>query len=727
MPSPPRFWISRWFRITLLVLFTAFVVAPTLLPGIASARKAPVIEPGREREVMALFAPYQAGGEPVEGWRLHSVQIQASSIHAVLSTEDGAAAKLVLDHVSNQPAEVTTGSFAIHFIGAQTPEAEAALRRVAGAVQRNDDGEFWKIVRELEPPPDSSDPLRGTVMDSRVIGAWLRDGLLSLFLIAAVLGALAVHVLRGRPRWELLTLLAILGVGAALRLYMVEPHLLGVWAWSRYTESARTVFFGRGLGLISYYLGGVYYQIETSFAVNLAFGLLAPLAIYVHGCYLLKDHRVALMTSGLLALLPSHIRFTRSEVAFIPSIVMSSFTFALLHIALTERNRAFRWAALLGLPLIVARMVRVRPLNVLFLALFVGVALYLRADSTSRKQRGLVVGFLLLGGIPAAVMHLGQKYAGNVKEGLSLHVLEDAFYLLFDPISNTLLNPTITPILWILAAGYGVYVSWRKNHRLTVILLGWILLFHTGHAYVISNQAAMQARYYLHMAVPFLMLAAIGGCELWRQRRWAGAGFIVYSLACPVMHMGFIRDYAYNEVIEYEFLMSQRERVPEDCTILEFFSQDGNDREEPFERLGSYLKDGEHMNRFDVISIGAELGVDHRDALHHGADPAEGRPAEELIRVDAQKKIDELAGSQCLYFYSSLACASQKTKDQPIAPICQRLLERVQIEVEAEHRFLSRRYDAQLSIGLSEGEEARLTLYRVTSSHGFGGDGQRGR
>ncbi|MCB9751715.1 MAG: hypothetical protein H6713_17210 [Myxococcales bacterium] len=725
MRSPPRSrcGLARSLRRALLLLLStlaiSLVLLPALAPAVARADREPVIEGGREREILGLLAPHGPGGEAIDGWRVHSVRVDMAEIHVTLKDPGGGAATLVLAH-HERPGDARSGSFSMRFEGVETPEARAALQRVSEAVQRNDDGHFWKIEREVSPlAVAASKTTSVSVERSREAAAWLRDGLVSLALIAAALGGLAVHVLRGRPRWELYTLLAILVVGAALRLWLAEPHYLGVWAYSRYPDAARRVYFGPALALLSERVGGVYYQVETAFAINLALGVLAPLAVYVHARYLLKRPRAALLTAGMLALLPSHIRFTRSEVAFIPSIVMSSFTFALLHIALTERSRAFRVAALLGLPLVVARMVQVRPLNVLFLALFVGVALYLRADSTPRLRRALVVVVLLLGGIPAAASHLGSQYSVQVGEGMSVNVLLEAFWLLPDPIYNSLLNPMITPTGWLLAAAVGAYLCWRSSPRLAVILLGWILLFHTGHAYVISGEPAMQARYYLHMVVPFLMLAAIAAERLWLERaRWFGV-LAAYSIACPFIHVGFIRDYAFNDVREFEFVMAQRAQIPEGCPVLEFYSHDGGDTGLRFMRVGSYLEDGYRRQRFESIPIGAALEGDLETAYRAGGDLAAGRAPEELIRPEVQALIDERAGRECLYFYSGLGCAAQKGRDEASAPACEALLQRVSIETVAETRLRSRAYDERVSIGLRDGEEFRLTLYRVTGSHGF--------
>ena len=311
--------------------------------------------------------------------------------------------------------------------------------------------------------------------------------------------------------------------------------------------------------------------------------------------------------------------------------------------------------------------------------------------------------------MPAAASFL-SGYTGQVGEGLSLRVLRDAFWLLFDPVRNALWNPWITPTLLLAVAAFGAVHLWRTNRRLAVILLGWMLMFHTGHAYVILDEPAMQARYYLHLAVPFVMLAATGLVELWGRWRWAGALVGVYALATPAIHLDFIRDYAFNEGHEYEFVRDSAARVAPGCVVLEFTEQDGQDSDLRFDRIGSYLAGSERTTSYLSGNVATAIEGDRAGLA--------GRPPEELLRADVLSLLASLdAGERrCVYFYEGLPCYGHKLRDEVIAPSCRAMLERIDGEVVAQRRFRSRDYDPSLAEGLVDDDEITLALIRVTGT-----------
>ncbi|MGB1015516.1 MAG: hypothetical protein ACPG4T_15375, partial [Nannocystaceae bacterium] len=507
--------------------------------------------------------------------------------------------------------------------------------------------------------------------------------------------------------------------GAALRLWMVRPHSLGVWPYSRIEPFAGLVYEGPGLAALSRHFDAIWYQTDVAFATNLAFGILAPLVVFVHASYLLSNRRQALWAALAIALLPSHIRFSASEVAFIPSIVLSSFTFILVHMSLVEPNRWFRWGATATLPFVVASMLRVRPLNILFLILFIAVALVVRAREAPARRRFSIAGLLAVVGMVVGLDHLGNKYSEQVASGLSFEVLADAFELLFDPVHNVLFNLHITPIVCLGLAIWGLVHCWKQRPRLAGLLGMWLLLFHTGHAFVIATQPEMQARYYLHMAVPLVLLAAIGADRMLavcRTRGKAGKAATialgVTVVATPLLYRGFILDYEFSDVQEYEFVSELRSELSEGCLVYEFLGHDGHELDGRFERMGAVIDHGTRRQLLKTVAIGRDLSGELEGTEEHNGRrlPAADGGREHLLAPTYFERSQQM----CRYLYTGLTCYGYKQPEQEIAPACEAAVVGESVTLAGERSFAHRRYDDNLSAGIRQaGTPVELTLYRL--------------
>lgn len=97
-----------------------------------------VIGPGREGDVLALFAPYRLGDEVAAGWRLGGVNIEARRVVATLSPPEGEAATLTLELADRPDARARSASFALMRGGAA--EGAAALDALERAVREHDHG-----------------------------------------------------------------------------------------------------------------------------------------------------------------------------------------------------------------------------------------------------------------------------------------------------------------------------------------------------------------------------------------------------------------------------------------------------------------------------------------------------------------------------------------------------------------------------------------------------------
>ena len=665
--------------------------AALLLLGaeVAVAQPVPVIEAGREAEVQALFAPLELGDPLPEGWRFETIAIGATAIRAGAIRGEGESveeAALVLRHPDDPEAgSHRTASFAIAFEGPRAP-----LAPLARAVGEHDEGGFWRV--EARPRGEDGSPF-GAGRPTRDLGALTLLGLFFLGVLALAFRAAARQddpdpMPAGRVR---LLLLGIALAGAAVRLTMAPRMLLGAWVRSRWTRLHIDLWESPELPALAGRLGARWSEIDVLTASGLAFALLTPFAVFAHGRHLLGGRRRALYAALIVAALPMHVRFSFSEVAFIPSIVFSSTLFALGHTALKDPARPARVSAWLLLGPVTAGVMVARPLNALFLLLFAGLLLGL-VPSASRRRRLLVAAPVLLVGGVLSITHLWAHYARNVREGASIEVVWKALRLLFDVEANALWNPAITPTLLLFVAVGGAIVLRRpggQERRRGAFLLVWLAVFFATHAYVVPRAPAMQARYHLHLVVPFAFLVAVGLEALGRARPRLLWPLVAYVALAPLIHAGFIRDVGFNDHREVTLVHRAAARLPDGCVVIEREGPEGAIGAR-FRRVGSVVEEGERGQRFEVHTV------------------SDGGPLPEGVRRALE------APPACLAYYEGLACFSEKRPGEPISPVCARIRRAARWRRVVDDHFESRPYDSNLARGFGPTEaHLRLTVYRA--------------
>jgi len=630
----------------------------------AAAQDVPVIESGRDAEVQALFAPHALGDE-IEGARFMSIAIDVDRI--TLGVDRGEVRwEAVLRHPEHPEAGAReTASFAI------TSAEDPALEALLGALEDNDEGRFW---RTRAAPPDA---MRSQARFDYA-RSWLRDGVVWTALLVLLAFGLAMHGLERRALW---TLIGIVAVGVALRLWLSPEALLGAWPFSRTKLMQRAVWEGPALRMLSQ--GRVFPEIGVLQSVGLVFACVTPVAVFAHARHLLGDVRPALFAAAVVAVLPVHLRFSRSEVAFVPSLVLSSLLFALAH-ASVKASRGARLGLLSVIVPVSALACTARPLNILFLPVLAAALLLLgddeRGEGWRNPKRWAPLLVATVAGGAAAVMELRSDYAREVAEGASFDTVVRGLQVIFDVEDDTLLNPWITPPLLLLVVAFG---AWRSERRRVVLLFGWLGLFFVTHAYVVPVSPAMQARYHLHLVVPFAFLVALGVDALWRRRRilaWAAIG---YAATSPFVHREFVQDLGFNDLREQVFLARALPEVPDGCTVLEYNRRDVDLR---VRRFASELRDGRHRRRLVVWNVRGE-----------GA-----------LREEVATLLD--TPPECLYWYRGLTCQGE-SGDAELVAEC-RAMER-RGTVVAEDRFETRRYDANQSAGIDGGEIVELSLHRI--------------
>lgn len=123
----------------LLLCALVFVALPL------AAEPMPVIEGGREREILALFRPHQLGNEVTPGWKLWDVKVSPLEIRVECRGPGERRAAMRLIH-SSAGEGVATKSFVIQRDSAADPAGFPALDALSRAVAENDHGNFFRVL-----------------------------------------------------------------------------------------------------------------------------------------------------------------------------------------------------------------------------------------------------------------------------------------------------------------------------------------------------------------------------------------------------------------------------------------------------------------------------------------------------------------------------------------------------------------------------------------------------
>lgn len=654
-----------------------------------------IVEAGRERDVLALVAPHAIGAEVAGGWRLSDVEVNPESLRFVLRAPSGARAALVLQHPARAGDEAVvaeTRSFRAQLVGAGAPGATAALQTLLGAVRRNDDGGFWRTEALPETP-------LGAVLESSWFvggaGRWLFDGLLLGALTLALLFALLGRQLRAVPagaRWALAGLFA---AGALLRVVVPVETTFTAWPFQRLSVLAGAVFRGPLLASLSDAFDAQLRLVDVIVAITLVLSLLLPLVAFGTARTLRLGNRAALAAAGVAATLPLLLRFALSDAESVASVFLAGVCFVVLGTLLHDRSRAWRALALLALPPVVLATVVIRPLDLLHAPLLAFAALVLPARAARRWERAVAALLVLAVAGAAFALHVLPAHAGDLGGDDLAAKLELAAVSVGSSDYNTLLMPWITPpgAAFLALAGL-VLLTVRRRAPAALVLVLWLVGFLAAHAVAQSHLPAMQARYHLHVALPFAVLAGAGLALLHRLVPVLALLLGVYLAATPAMHVDFIRA-RYNDQLEYAFVAEASAHVPPGCTVLEYVGPPERPYGARFARFGAVVDDGWPGALWDVRPLTAAAGPP--DAL--------SGPARSLLADPPD----------CLFVYQGLPCRHAPAKGTGgLAAACAAVHEVACLAPVDSALFSAGVYDPHLELGrpVRPGEPT-VALWRV--------------
>ncbi|MEZ4392265.1 MAG: hypothetical protein R3A48_14325 [Polyangiales bacterium] len=264
-----------------------------------------------------------------------------------------------------------------------------------------------------------------------------------------------------------------------------------------------------------------------------------------------------------------HIRFSRSDVQFITSLLSSSLTFVVLYGALTERHRRYAAALFALLPVLSLATYLSRPENIIFAALDTGAILLYANREVPRRRRYLALALIGLTAAWSVFSNLLAHFANNVQDGLSVRTLMFAARVLVDRQRSFLRRARPRgrdgP-----AGGRGLRAALARGRAPTRGVPHDVARRVLRRALVRVRRADIDGALPPPLVSPLILLAAAATPALLRLNAWVRVALLVYVAAWPWIHLRFERDVDFSEMHELAFLREQRLRVPADCTVLEF-------------------------------------------------------------------------------------------------------------------------------------------------------------
>lgn len=535
----------------------------------------PIVEPGRDRDLRALFAPHVAGEalSGVSGGLFRSLTVSGSSIVALIETAAGDVELRLRPLSCTSESQLRTASFVLDTPSGPPPEAaQPAVALMVAAVRANDDGRFWKASVAAPEPPSAPTPGVPAAPDADRPGPPPFNhsaAAIALLLLLAALATLidlwqARRVRRrgpGAPPIEPGHLLAALGLTAlafAIRAavgstFIREAYPIPDVSWlldgprlaspiSAYPQAPQLVAAWLAPLTRLHHPGD---PIGAWMTTNLLLGALTVPVAWAAG-RALAGPTVGLVAAALLALWPQHIRLSASESTHVIFVFAAFVAFAqVLRAARAPRLSATAAALTCG-----AALVTTRPEAALLAPALALAALGHGPELRRRLLHPAILSLLVLlawliaptllliaadKSAAAAAAPASSDEASMWAEGLRALVVPGA--------RNALLDFATTPPWLYPLTLMGLAVALRHGPRAAGLALGLSLLTYLFFfaPWPASVVLWPYARYHAPLLVGGTLLAALGFVRLAERlprlappERTAWAAFAVAGLGCAL-------------------------------------------------------------------------------------------------------------------------------------------------------------------------------------------------
>ena len=223
----------------------------------------------------------------------------------------------------------------------------------------------------------------------------------------------------------------------------------------------------------------------------------------------------------------------------------------------------------------------------------------------------------------------------------------------------------------------------------------------------------IQARYHLHLAVPFLLFAGASAPLLLRGPRWMQILVAVVALASPLMHLDFEQETDFGMQQEFEFLTSLRSEIPAGCNVVEFLgsSKEKDRRSSRIFRVAQRYNQGRWVPLWRVIPVSTP-----------SSNPEASRDPRHLRGLPLRDVVQEVrASNRCTYLYAGNLCWYFQSDVTMVSSPCDDIRAQFELDEVATKEFINHTYDPSDEImGVDYGaawqerkDKIKLSLYRV--------------
>jgi hypothetical protein len=648
--------------------------------------RAPSEKYAAERIELASLLPWRVGGQ-AGSWHIDGLSLQPGSWRIALSGPDGAAQVLATPVLIPPAHDEQIPTF--RFTAADGSDAsEAAAESLAGALAADgDEGEGPRLLVDLEIVPTWRLPFAIRLA---------RDGTLWFLLFVTVLAFTVRASLRAPPlaapvRHVLLYLLAIAVAGGALRLLLSPANIHGPYPF-RIHILGQMLVDGPVLPWLARF-GPDASRFEVLIASNFVLAVLTPVAFFAYTLLLTGRQRVALLCAALVAALPQHVRFSASEVEFIPLLAGAPVLLGLTHILLRPLRWPIRVVTVLALTSVGVIVLATRPLAPFLAGIGLLTVLGLSPPGTPWGRRlSTAVVLIATGACAAYIGYVNQLYTSSAG-GEALGNLLAAATGLVRPGHNVYLDPHVTPVVFLPLAALGLFGALRSGEsRLGALLVAWFVGYFVVGGIVLEPGLEMRSRYQLSALPPLLILAALGADWLYTRRPWLCRGVLLVGAGLWPLQVQYVVGEDYDIQREEPFVAEFLEQLDERCIIVEPSWGSTDARIEL------------NADRFGARGLVRTVGVlELREALIDTAPLSLGRQLAWAMAASTE---------QCVLNYHGLTCAGLRDE----APFClvPQIHEFVQTERLVTSSFPSNPYDRHATPSIEPGEpiELRWTRWR---------------
>lgn len=557
----------------LLIIFTFIVIGALFHPS-NSANASPKIGTGMMKEIHRLLFSSAMEFPLPEGWKIEDYTVYATKIRIDLQSEDNQTVEVTLYHkntaIFNGAYLGSSKSFKVFQIADETVLKEGAGAALFDRIKENDKVYFFSL-HEMQVSESYFEYL--IYRNSRIF--FIISILLAIILF--MFSANSIVRTFGEDKRIFIVMLMVFVVGAIIR-FDVSPRA-PIHCNTHGIREVRTYVGSRAEFYESELYGHVFpatirklLQLtgtheESVFIINIVFGALGIISIFLFGLVVFKEGLPAIILASIYALAPAQVWMAGSE-SQMPLFHCVSF-FGAAFAIIGYRNKApetFWFGALL---ITYAAMLRI--LTILFVPVTLLFILYesnLKNLKDHRKMINHVVLWLVISGI---FIFIHYKNMTNMTSKGWSESSPYAIKLFFLTYRNILWDPTLTPVFIPVTALIGSIFVIRRNLRFAALLFGvFVLIVPLTFTVLDCRTTTLRYQSPAHW-IYYLLTAYIFTSEVWRKyskyRIYAAVSLFFLLIISSLPGIAMLRN-GDEEMNEYWFLRDVTKKIAAGTNII---------------------------------------------------------------------------------------------------------------------------------------------------------------